>query len=545
MPPRANGSAGSPRPSPARAYAPSRGLLIAAALVLALVALGPRLWGLSEMPFMEDECFHAELSDRPWGEILDHCKVSPTYPGWYLPYKLWMLAAPPTDLGRKALSVLWGCLGVLAMFWLGREAAGTRAGLLAALLLALNGYHVNYSQIATPYAFIMFLGVVAGWSLLALLRRGSRIAAAVHALTVALAFHSHPTAVFLWGAEVAGVLLLAWSGRREHLRLFALAQGLALALSAGALYLMGHHWVVMQQSGGAAYIPEVSAQVVIERLHNLTAFGSQLSWAYPLEVLTLAAAAGAGLWAATRLLRRQPDERWPAAVLLCVWMLPFLVSMAAGVMINREIFYEARFFAIFLPAGCALVAVAVTTLKGTPGQQGRLRSGAATLLLAAAVLSQAGSLSYLFGGGRAADRFPIRHVLSHLRQHVRPGDVVVVHHSWYLSFFRRYLPGRYPPVLGAVHQQVQHSPYGGVRDPTTGAHVTKLLESIKGKHRLLLVLSPGALEEWRDPGGLVEKAMDRRYALLHRVCFNCERFAAVVKLYDMRAAPRPAKVPSP
>lgn len=553
MPPRADHPGGNPSNVAGSPSGRSRGLLAAALLLCALATLAPRLWGLADMPLVEDECFHAELSSKPWGEILDHCRVSPTYPGWYLPYKLWLLAAPGSDLGRKALSVLWGCLGVLGMFWLGREAGGRRAGWVAALLLALCGYHVNYSQIATPYAFIMFLGVVATWSLLVVLRRGSRRAAVIHALAMAWVFYSHPTAVFLWGAEVAAALMLLAAGRRAHLRLFAMSSGLALVLSAGALYLMGHHWQVMQQSGGAAYIPEVSLEVVRERLHNLGAFGSSMSWAGPLELLAAMAAAAAGLWAAVALFREPAEssaqrqaERWPAAVLLCIWLLPFLVSMAAGVIINREIFYEARFFALFVPAGCALLALAATWRL--EGRLRRLRPALLAAVLALALIPQIGSLRYLFGGGRAADRFPVRQVMAHLRTHARAGDVAVVHHSWYLSFFRRYHLNPRVRVVGAVHQQIQQTPYGGVRDPTRPGHVDRLMTAIKGHGRVFLVLSPGALQEWRDPGGLVEKAMDRRFRLVHRVCFNCERFAAVVKLYETgpaRAGQRAAEVAKP
>lgn len=535
-------AADAPNHSPGARPALSRGLLAAALLIVALATLGPRLWGLSGAIFFEDECFHAELAARPWGQILDHCQVSPTYPGWYAPYKIWMLVAPDTDLGRKAHSVFWGCLAVLAMFFLGREAAGTRGGIVAALLLAFNGYHINYSQTATPYAFIMFLGVAAAWSLLVLLRRGGWRAALCHAVVVAAAFYTHPTAVFLTGAEVAAALLLALAGRRRHLGAFALSQGLALILSAGALILMGHHWQVMQQSGGAAYIPEVSLDVVLERLLNLTAYRSEARWGYPLQGLTLLAGGAAGLCAVAATWRGGAG-RWPAAALLCLWALPFAASMTAGALINREIFYEARFFALFLPAGCALLAVAATWPR--PERLGRYRAVLLAVVLASALLPQVGSLRYLLGGGADADKFPVRAVLAHLEKHAGEGDLAVVHHSWYLSFFRRYHRGPHPKVVGAVHQQIQHSPYGGVRDATTADDVRRVLARLKGYRRLFLVLSPGALEEWRDPKGLVEAAVDRRFALVDQRCFNCERFAARIKLYDLTRAPAPAARKSP
>ena len=503
---------------------------VALVLLLVVATLGPRLWGLSEMVLMEDECFHAELAERPWSEIIRHARVSPTYPGWYAPYKLWLLVAPDSDAGRKAFSVFLGCLGVLGMFCLGREAAGRRAGWIAALLLALNGYHINYSQTATPYALILLLGVLAAWSLLVALRRGLRWAL-LHQLVLASLFYVHPTAAFFCAAGAAALLLLRLGGRSPQLTTLPRSYLLLVPLATPAWLLMLEHWQVLRQSGGAAYIPEVSLPVVLERLHNLGAFGSTLRWAYPLEALALAGALAVGLWAVVRAVRRQDRRCWPATVLLVLWMLPFVAAAVSGALVNREIFYEARFFALFVPAGIALLAVAAVHL-----QQGLRRAGPvlAGLLLAAALIPQLGSLQYLFGGDRAADKFPVRQVLGHLQKHARAGDVAVVHHSWYLSFFRRYHRGPHPRVVGAKHQQLQHAAYGGVRDATTAADVLQVQQQLRGHKRLFLVLSVAALEEWRDPAGLLEADMDRRYFLIHRLCFNCDRFATMVKLYDLQ-----------
>ena len=67
----------------------------------------------------------------------------------------------------RAPFVAAGTGSVLALAFLGRRLMGRTTGLLAALLLGLAPFHVELSQLARPYAFLLLLSVL---SLLALVR---------------------------------------------------------------------------------------------------------------------------------------------------------------------------------------------------------------------------------------------------------------------------------------------------------------------------------------------------------------------------------------
>ncbi len=327
-------------------------LTVAVLLLVLLVTVGIRLVGLGDLRFEEDECFYAAMADQSLEFVVTHAYYSTTYHGWFFPYKAWLMVTSGDDVARKSLSLLCGVLSVLGLFLVARRLEGRRVGLLAALLLALNGYHFYFSRIASPYAFLSLLGVVIVGSFLALLDRGSRRAAALHAVALGAAFYCHPAAALLLVAEATAVGLLAVGGLRARLRLAALSLGAALVMGAGALHMMVHQWHAIQQIGYEPFLQEIGPEVLHERVHNLLAYGSRLGAAVPLEyllLLVLLCVAGFSIW---RVARHGDQRHWPRATLALVWVLPFAACVTAGLLIAPMMLYEARFLPSWRRPAC-------------------------------------------------------------------------------------------------------------------------------------------------------------------------------------------------
>jgi hypothetical protein len=510
----------------------------ALALVLAL-ALGLRIAALLGQKLIDDELFHLEMARRSAGFLLEHATISASLPAWSLLFKLWLLAVPAGagDVALKALPVLLGLLGVAAAFLLGREAAGRHAGLLAALLVAVAGYPVHFSTLVTPYAFVALLGTLSSWAGLAVLRRGSRGAALVYAATTALVFYTHQSGALLLGVHLAGALLVALGGERRHLRLFLAAQGGALLLASGAIVLLALEWGAMKRVG-LPYVPEAGPRVVLTLAGDLVAYHA-LPWARPAVLASAVALLLAGLVAAVRAVRAvssSSTEDAPGAFLAAATLLPLPVCVLGSAVVSRELLYAERFFAPFVSAGAALAAVSILGLVSR-ARPGPVRLATAAAFLLSLVAAQAGSLGFLLGRDRDAETFPIDEISAALARQARPGDLAVVHHDWYRSFFERYYRRDVPPVVGAVQDGLLPKPFGGMMDPTTPADVDRLLARLRGHRRLLLFLTPTTNRQWRDPAGLVEKALDARYPLLEGRCFACRTGDPVLlRVYDLRRA---------
>jgi len=80
-----------------------------------------------------------------------------------IPTALLLLAGSLSEAWARLPFALAGIGGVAALYLLGREAASRRAGLWAALLLALNGYFLAFSRMVQYQSLVFFLSTLALW----------------------------------------------------------------------------------------------------------------------------------------------------------------------------------------------------------------------------------------------------------------------------------------------------------------------------------------------------------------------------------------------
>jgi len=144
--------------------------LVAAGLMLAALAI--RLYRLGALGLWEDEGWTAEVARMPLAEIVAWCAGDYGPPLYYLLVHFWA-ALWPGDVGLRLPSVLCGALAVPLIYLCGCAAHSSSAGLVAALLLTTNTFHVRYSQEARFYALLFLASLVALLFTLELARRPS------------------------------------------------------------------------------------------------------------------------------------------------------------------------------------------------------------------------------------------------------------------------------------------------------------------------------------------------------------------------------------
>jgi len=199
-------------------------LLLAAALRYA--GLG---WGLRHPPHPDESVFVDNVALMIRSGDLDHRYYQ--YPGlfFYLLYPLLRLLpldppGPPAYLASRALVAAFGVAGVALVDGLGRKVAGSRAGLLAALLLAVSPVAVETAHMVRPDVVLQAFTIVA---LLAFLRVGPGLRGdALSGLALGLAGAVKFTAVFLAPSYLARRLVVP--GPRGRGVLLAVAVALAV-----------------------------------------------------------------------------------------------------------------------------------------------------------------------------------------------------------------------------------------------------------------------------------------------------------------------------
>ena len=101
-----------------------------------------------------------------------------------------------TPIVARMFSVLIGVLTIFYTYKLGKQMMNKEVGLISALLLAINGYTIYYSQEARPYALLCLVTVLSFYYLLKYIKLPTRKNAILYGVFGALMLYGHFFALF-------------------------------------------------------------------------------------------------------------------------------------------------------------------------------------------------------------------------------------------------------------------------------------------------------------------------------------------------------------
>ncbi len=365
---------------------PANGLSWLALAIVLVVAAILRFHGLGYRSLWLDETVSWHQASQPLWAMLKATAGDNHPPLHNTILYVAIRALGDSEAAMRLPSALWGIGAVAAIFWVGSLVEGRLAGLLAAILLCLSGFHLYYSQEARPYAlFALTATLAAGAALRALAsdRRGWHWASASASLAL---LYSHAYGLLLWPALLAAAIAgTAFFGDppREVLRRWLLRQVVAGALFlpwAAILALRYNHILV-----GGFWIRKPDEPYLL-------AIAAQLSGG---GYLALALAAGA---VASLSLRpageAAPDSRASHLALhrlmLCAWAFaPLLLALAAS-LVSTPILFD-KYLIGSLPGWLLLAATGFCRLL----RLSRRPALAAALTLAVAAGAAAGYRFYV------------------------------------------------------------------------------------------------------------------------------------------------------
>ena len=456
--------------------------------VAAVVLLGfvLRLWRLANLGDLEfDEIVSVRYAALPGpallpllaGALFEHP------PAFYLALGWWRALFGASDSVARLFSVLPGTLSIPLTDAVARRlfggALGRRAGLLAALLVAVAPLPVFYSREARMYALVACLGLASLWLFL----RG---------LTPPAAGGDRPRV------------------RPDRRRALWFAYVVVGAVTAYVHYL-----------GALQIVGQALAAVLVRRrapqalrpvqLSTLFIAGLALPWALAAggTRASLPALAPANLtllpgaiWAAWRDLAAGPDSGGPAAALAALALLglalaglprPPVARTVAGVTLGAGLAGLVFVIALGKPVQARyvlpLVPLVLILVAGALVARPRLRLVGALGLLAGFLPFWA----HYYGGGYArADYSSITRRIAALE---RPGDGVLLTGPWQAWYFDYY----YPRGGGALSHQVLPENAPPALDPADAAGQ---LEALARDHRRLWFVQAGLAQA--DPTNYVE-----------------------------------------
>lgn len=329
----------------------------------------PSLWA--------DEAFSWLVTSQSLATAIELALINFVHPPLY-----YLLLYPATRLNQSEFvlrfpSVMFGLISIPLIYRLGRELTSEpgqarRVGLLAAVFLALNPFHIWFSRDARNYGLVFLLALLMLYTFHQLLQGRKRWSAFV--IVSALAYITHYFALLLALTQFA-YFLLNFRRRYRLFRRWVLAQ--AIAFTPLALWLVT---LFLQETKaiGIGWIPRPTWVTPLLTFWDFALLYAEhwLPWGVvilPLFLLTLA-------------FGFRPHRQ---RILLALWLLvPSLSILLISWTLDRY-FYVDRYFIIGLPAFVLLLARGIVAFPGHPPARKWMAAGTAFLLLSASALSLA------------------------------------------------------------------------------------------------------------------------------------------------------------
>ena len=203
-------------------------------LLILVVATILRLYNINYQSVWLDE-IHTLIEADPiynWSEFYNSLLMSDPHPPLYFALvKVLFGFFGHTAAVVRVFSAVIGIVGVYSIYLLGKEIKNKRLGLISAALLAVNYFHIYYSQEARMYAMLFLFTVISFYRLVVLVKKQTIINAIWFGVATGLLVQSHFFAFFVLAAQVFILLYFLFQTEKKARTTFFYQ----LALSAGII----------------------------------------------------------------------------------------------------------------------------------------------------------------------------------------------------------------------------------------------------------------------------------------------------------------------
>jgi mannosyltransferase len=422
-------------------HPPAQVFVYIALAAITLAALVMRLWLLTDRDIWYDESVSISIARLNWTglwEVVTHKEANSAL--YYALLKLWLyFGHSPAWL--RGLSLIAGVATVPLIFAVGRRLFGTSAGLFAAAMLAVNAYHVRYSQETRGYALLAFFCVAGTWAFVRAVERPTWRNWALYGALMTAGAYTHFFAGLVMAAHYISLLALP----RMHwpLRWLLITASVVFA-SVVPLFL----FIAFRDSGQIAWIPrpgwaqiyfclfDMAGPTGLHRLGHIRSFPANI-----LLRLYLLVSAITFIAAGTTFRRMgRSGESWHSALIISWTLVPVLVALAISL---KKPLFLTRYFIVSLPAWVLLAGMGLSRLR---------RAWLVAPLLGSILL-------FAISGNIEARQnqfdppyHPWKRVATYVLSQARPGDAIIFFHPYGalpFDYYRRELkyPSNIPEVI--------------------------------------------------------------------------------------------------
>lgn len=365
-------------------------------------------------------------------EVIEYCKQDQP-PIFFLLLHGWYKFFGYTDFVGRLLGLLTGLLGILSMYFLGREFKNVTVGVMAALLTAINYIHVDFSRQVRFYPLVFFFASLSYLFFLRVLKLKKPIDFIYYSLATAALLSTHYFGLVVLASQFILFAFIIWRKKISDLKFigYSMLSGVVVGLS--FLY----------------WLPVVTSDLKIPSFHLQQVtwyFPIQFYWVYFRDVVTCLICATLSFFSFREMVNRfKENSNGLEDIVVIGWIgLGFLIPLVYSIV--RMPMLEYRYTFILLPAIILMVALgfeAAIFSRLKYMKESTLKFGIVVVLILAFCVNA------LFGKTIYVIKQPHqqwREVTQEVMKTESENQIVLAEYAWYFRYYFKIANAKNAPV---------------------------------------------------------------------------------------------------
>lgn len=171
---------------------------------ITLLGFGLRIFRLNARSLWMDELFSVSDTNPLYSisKVWDNYLYSTHPPMNYIIQWAWYHIFGYNDFQARLPPMIFGVFAVVAIYFLGKALSDTKTGLIASFLLAINIFHIEYSQEARSYSLFCLAVIVHFYVFVKTLQTNKILWYVLFSFTGAFMIYSHYTGLFIIASQL-------------------------------------------------------------------------------------------------------------------------------------------------------------------------------------------------------------------------------------------------------------------------------------------------------------------------------------------------------
>lgn len=183
-------------------------------IFILIITIGLRSYHLGYKSISIDEAIGSLYSVEPVHRVLIFTINDVHPPLFYILHHFWIQLFGWNESALRSISVFFGLLSVISLFYLGKLIFDRKTGLIAAFLLALSPWHIWISQNARSNSMLLFVVIISTYSFYQILKTGHKKWFLLHCIATLIGIYTHYFTFMVWIAQTIYVFMSSFT--RNH-----------------------------------------------------------------------------------------------------------------------------------------------------------------------------------------------------------------------------------------------------------------------------------------------------------------------------------------